>query len=521
MRSWRKYVIALFLLFKICQSYAQPLPPMIFENFTMKDGLSSNTTHAIAEDNRGFIWIATVDGLNRYDGYRFKQYYHNEKDSNSLLDDHIRNLLCDEDGRLWISTAKGVSCFIPWQNRFINYSSFKAPPHKLTAGGYQEINKDAEGAVWITNDNGSIHKVNKDLTLSSYRLKPPPEEKPDLWIDYLKVYTDRSGGQWAYSGLTIYKTDATTLQPVRVYKSMEQIKGRIKDFYQDISGQFWVITWEAGIYSFEPTTGKAIPDKRYPQRWFLNAADWNYKNRQIRIFSSIDGLLMSAYPFTHAKPTLIPLPAITGSTSLFADRNNNLWVTSGSEGVRKFVSERKSFEIIPLTDRGKVDFDPRSGITSLFSEINDEFWVSKNFVSTLVCDTNFNVKYKLQDYLPPTTRESIYTIPRAVFKFGDSVLLATEDALFLYNLHTKKSTAIFPNKQASYYGYISIIPLNENEVLIGTRSDGVIKFNFRRNVFVKRYLFNNKPQAWMFDLAKTRDNQIYIGAARGANLIQI
>jgi len=96
---------------------------------TIKEGLSQNSALAIIQDKKGFIWIGTKDGLNRYDGIGFKVYRHS-KDKNSLVNNHVKSLYQDSDGNIWIGTYAGLNKFIPETEQFITYQK-KKPIVKL------------------------------------------------------------------------------------------------------------------------------------------------------------------------------------------------------------------------------------------------------------------------------------------------------------------------------------------------------------------------------------------------------
>ena len=112
-----------FLLHMSLLCYGQVFPELQFEHITAKEGLSSNVANCITEDQQGFIWIGTINGLNRYDGYRFKHYYHHNTDTNSLVNNNVQRLYCDTKGRLWMSTDDGVSCFLPLQKTGLSISA--------------------------------------------------------------------------------------------------------------------------------------------------------------------------------------------------------------------------------------------------------------------------------------------------------------------------------------------------------------------------------------------------------------
>ena len=92
-----------------------------FTHLTTNDGLSQGYVTAILQDRRGFMWFATRDGLNRYDGNAFVVYKHNPNDPGSLSSNFIQDLIEDDHGYLWISTNTGVNKFDPITERFTRY----------------------------------------------------------------------------------------------------------------------------------------------------------------------------------------------------------------------------------------------------------------------------------------------------------------------------------------------------------------------------------------------------------------
>jgi ligand-binding sensor domain-containing protein len=73
--------------------YSQQFPNIQFNYLTEREGLSSNNVSCIAQDEEGFIWIGTGDGLNRLDGYRVKRFYHNPVNENSLINNGIHQIV--------------------------------------------------------------------------------------------------------------------------------------------------------------------------------------------------------------------------------------------------------------------------------------------------------------------------------------------------------------------------------------------------------------------------------------------
>lgn len=111
-------VFLLALLLQIQNLYTQSTRLLSIE-----DGLSNNIVYDIQKDSKGFMWFATENGLNRYNGYSFTKFYHNSEDSSSIASNVCRNLVKDQLGNLWVATKKGISVYNPIKETFINYKS--------------------------------------------------------------------------------------------------------------------------------------------------------------------------------------------------------------------------------------------------------------------------------------------------------------------------------------------------------------------------------------------------------------
>ena len=106
-----------------------------FERISLEHGLSQSAVNCIAQDNRGFLWFGTQDGLNKYDGQNFKVYMHNKSDPHSISNNHIRVICKDRDGTLWIGTnGGGLNKFNPETERAVRYTHDASNPQSLSHG---------------------------------------------------------------------------------------------------------------------------------------------------------------------------------------------------------------------------------------------------------------------------------------------------------------------------------------------------------------------------------------------------
>ena len=108
-----------------------------FERFTIDDGLSQNTVYKVFQDSRGYIWLGTQGGLDRFNGYEFKHYEHESNDSTSIVNGWIRAINEDEDGLIWIGTVDGnFGWFDPYDEKGgkidpVSYTHLTLPKNRI------------------------------------------------------------------------------------------------------------------------------------------------------------------------------------------------------------------------------------------------------------------------------------------------------------------------------------------------------------------------------------------------------
>lgn len=113
--------IILFCLFYSEQGWANNSPEMRFSKISLEEGLSQSTVYDIVQDDLNNLWVATADGLNKYDGYRFTIYRNNARNSNSLQSNFVRSLKYIGNNKLIVGTKLGVSLYNIASNVFINF----------------------------------------------------------------------------------------------------------------------------------------------------------------------------------------------------------------------------------------------------------------------------------------------------------------------------------------------------------------------------------------------------------------
>ncbi len=135
-----------------------------FERITIKDGLSNSIVSSIIQDKKGFMWFATHNGLNKYDGFTFKVYRHIANDSTSLSQNEIRKLYEDNEGNIWIvpmSSSGGLNKFDPKIEKFTRYIHNPDDTTSISSDEIFDVIQDKSGNIWVVADNALNLVVNK------------------------------------------------------------------------------------------------------------------------------------------------------------------------------------------------------------------------------------------------------------------------------------------------------------------------------------------------------------------------
>jgi ligand-binding sensor domain-containing protein/two-component sensor histidine kinase len=129
-----------------------------FEQITIENGLSHNTVHSILQDKDGFIWLATEDGLNRYDGYNFKIFRNIRSDSTSLSDNFIWTIFEDREGQIWVGTNNGgLNKYNSRNESFARYTFNENDSKSLSNNSVRVIYEDIDGLLWIGTGGGGLN----------------------------------------------------------------------------------------------------------------------------------------------------------------------------------------------------------------------------------------------------------------------------------------------------------------------------------------------------------------------------
>jgi len=361
-----KKIIALMTgLFFWIQSTAQD-NKINFSRLTTKEGLSSNSVCLTLKDRYGFLWVATEDGLNRFDGTTFKIYKHDNKNHKSLNVNHIKTLFEDRSGRLWIGTNGGsLQLYDRRQDCFENF--------KVTgmSKAITSICEDLEGNIWITSYNGLYILNPKSRLLNKH---PAYQQLPEGLRAKPLLYTikDSRNNIWIGSenGLYVYLKKTGRFQQ---FLHHENNKSSLADNYittisEDKQKRIWIGT-QNGLSMLQADQKgfknyKHIPGKQQSisSNLINSIAPENEEKLWIGTENGLDILNLKTGQFRKSRPDKRDRNSLTNKSirSIYFDNDGISWLATYQGGLNKYD---KNFNLFNLRESNVFDQHALSAAT--------------------------------------------------------------------------------------------------------------------------------------------------------------
>ena len=231
-----------------------------FNHLTTADGLSQPNVYDIEQDHRRYIWIATQEGLNRYDGYQFKLYEHIRGKPETLSHDFVRTLMVDAGGTLWIGTERGLNTYDPVTDSFKREPFADLVGSPLPAVSVRSMLQTRRGNYWIGTRGEGLFRI--DTRLSQLQRFGDDETATGRLPDdtVLSLLEDRKGNLWVGTERAgLFRFDSVTGQFIRQGSADSSDPGylgaEIRRIYEDSNGFIWIGTGSSGVGRFDPRHG--------------------------------------------------------------------------------------------------------------------------------------------------------------------------------------------------------------------------------------------------------------------------
>ena len=483
----------IFLLLNINSVQAQD--EFLFEHISVSDGLSSsriNVFQSIFQDEYGYMWFGTVDGLNRYDGFNFKIYKNIPGDSTSLPSSNIQLIGEDPDGNLWVGTNGFMSLLDRKTDAFNNY-----PIESINTTGQQKdvfrTLVDSKKNFWISTTGSGVQRWNKEL--KKFEIIPFLINISDSLTKVTNTVVIafsqlRNGNILAANfsgGIYFYNEDSNAFEKYNV-SGLNNYQG-IVDIFEDKTGNIW-FSGRNIFSSYNPITQslKIIDDwknlNNSPQEVFLLQPN-EIDNGNIFVIAIGIGLI--EYVPTSEKFRLVELSGELKQRGLgkfpvskYLDRFGVYWLGQGDDGIIKFDPKRKPMKTYPLVEnKNQSDL---FFVSSLTTDRKDPDEIVIGTDTKGIFKFNLRTKKAINLDIPI---KSLYgansNLRDIVFDDNDQIwFFNSRTDLSSYNLKTRKTKTYPVADTRSQTGTGQLINslnyLQNNKILLGG-ADGVKIFN--------------------------------------------
>lgn len=447
--SERLLFCCVFLFMQLCVN-AQ-VPYRYFNRLTIQNGLSNNKVNCIIQDKRGFLWIGTNDGLNRYDGKNFTVFRHHPGNITSLSGNIITSLLEDEQEVIWIGTADGGLTRYNYKlhpaKQFKQYKHIPGDTSSIPVNIINTLLQDDPAYLWLGTSGKSVLRFDKKTekflspvqTGSATVLALCKVDKYQLWVG------KQGGGLLKINTANLsYTTDSGY---DNLYARLPHVT--VTSLFRDKKNNIWFGSWDRALYRY------------------------NSQTKVEEVFNSTSGNDLS---FQNDE-----------SLSFAEDISGNLWIGGRNKGLHIYEQSKQAFYNYRY-DPSQEGTIAANTIYCIFIDRKGLIWMGTDKGISVY---NPQQRYFEQVFLPAKDRKIIYDFFETE---NDELFIGTSDGIYLqkkgesfithcpvkYNGHSLAVTKFYRHSDGSVYigtnySLFSFHPVtHEISLLPGTEKDSVM-----------------------------------------------
>jgi len=346
----------LFIVLLLSSTFLQA-DMRFLKHFQTNNPLSYQYVKSIKQDNNGFMWFGTLDGLHRYDGHEFNHYHHDSTNPNSLAGDTISDLLIDKKGQLWAATrGGGISLLRESTNDFISLST-KSQKFPLSHDNVNVLLEDSLGNIWAGTEYGLNHIRPNNQSFTVTQIKQQVGVPASLSNNIVtaiietksqEIWVGTNGGAISIFDIKGQFQRHFTLPTTQ--RSNKQVS-LISALLQDSANNIWIGTVENGLFKFDMATGKVAHFQHAPSSsgsLSSNSIEALFEDSTKQIWIATDkGFLihnLAQNTFNAINHTASPYSLNNNFVlSFFEDNNNMMWIGTYS-GVNRWDSLMTTFK---------------------------------------------------------------------------------------------------------------------------------------------------------------------------------
>lgn len=385
-----------------------------FEHLTVDDGLSQSSISSLIQDRAGYLWISTLDGLNRYDGSSFK-VYRSTTTKNSIPENYIYRLFLDEEENMWVSYSGGISKYNPISDNFINY------PIRFDSGGTYKVWNLLPLAQqrYLLSTNYGVLELDAERSILT-------KSKTFALFENQNVSTilrTANGNTWVITNHKLWLKTPTAPQWIKITDKNKSIVGA---YFKSTDEIYFQDQGQLSKYDSKTNTIKTIFE--FPATEEFNSNDYGMERmsngdlwvhrRSIYVFNQKDELIKTL-KYSNQSATGLSSNNIT---DVYQTKDGVIWVATNGLGLNKYNPYRGVFNFLT---NPKYDGPTNHFVTGIYTENDQQVWV--NFwdrVEQIDLTTGEREEFHLFDKYKNTTHAN-----RVIADDLNHVWFATTDGL--------------------------------------------------------------------------------------------
>ncbi|TMU57288.1 hybrid sensor histidine kinase/response regulator transcription factor [Flagellimonas algicola] len=529
-----KYACLLFfLLAMLNEGFAQN--QISFEHISTKDGLSQSDVNTIYQDEFGFMWFGTHDGLNKYDGYGFTVYNPDHEKQSSINSNLIFDIVGDDDGNLWIATTgRGINFFNAATGKFTHYVHDEEDPSSLVNNHVTVIFKDSKKRLWIGTQQG-LDML--DLSSSSEKLEFQhfsSEQEPFVsgWdgTSIFTIYEDKKGQLLVGGTSGLFKLNKDTNGKDyfgNINKNLGLPDVNVRGIAEDSTGRLFVAT-NTGLYSHIKGSGKTM------QKWYdgyfsvllidKNNRLWAGSNDGLYLFENTSQAtfpkFLNRFVYDSRNPNSLSKNIVR---SLYEDDTGIIWIGTNGGGINTYDPDRKQFKHIRNTSApNSLSYDK---IRAMFEDSNGTLWIGTEGGGLNMLDQkDDNGSYSSFKHFSSISR--IFALTEVRIGDKKKLFIGTEGTPSLFQLDItdpKKTSEKELVTEELRHSVFSLLTDTQENIWIGTYGSGVhrwMKTDMPNQYIKDTFAFypgviNSVPSNIIRNIFEDSVGNIWLGTANG------
>lgn len=515
-------------IFLVTTAAAGQAPYLYFNRITTQNGLSHNKVNCILQDQRGFIWMGTDDGLNRYDGRRFVVFRHQPGNKSGVSGNIITDIIEDKQGIIWIATSDGgltkYDHRLSPEKQFRQYRHIPADTNSIPVNIIHDLLEDSSGNLWLATGGYSVLRFNKST--EKFERPDPSSRRTALKMCLASKDTLWVGAQ----GGSIIKMNTKTMSIETDPRYRNLYSGlphaTVTALYKDAEDHVWFGSWDNVLYRFNSQTKKEeVFDQKTEASFPVEEATAFSEDKEGRLWigGRYAGLTLYDkeqnrffnYRYDASKEGSIADDQVN---CIFRCRNGMFWVGT-NKGVSVYNPLQQNFTqtFLPAAKQKITIYD--------FYEDGDELWIGTNngiYIQKQQREnfSHYPISYKEE----PLSVTKFFSDKRGNFYVG------TDYSLFLLDKKTKRVTLLPNTEKDQVIGKIidsRIVSIIEEDIegdpvlLVSPYGHFLAYYDFNKSAWVSRtdtvrkilQQFNLKDNL-IRKFYRTRNDQLWLATGK-------